>query len=234
MNTDCCWGSARNLLTNRSSPTYIDIILQRCWQESQKDLVVHSPSRHHSLWQNGKPLAQVLRFKHHQHRKPRTSRRTGQMYDTWTFCWQFSPGWSCDKIKTFSPNTVRGVYVKCTYWWHLRLPLNAFTGILFDVCRYLREWLYPLESHREVNEDQDPWQAKLSESLSSSIYTYRRMKFHSATKIVSQYTFNRYTFNLSENSSVKCQGIITYHSSCISVTGTSTVLTFVKLISQKT
>lgn len=188
---DCCWGSARKLLTNTSLFTCIDIILQHwqdwCWQGSHTGpCCMLSLLRRHSLWQNRKPLAQVLGFRHHQHRKPRTSGRTGQMHDIWTFRWEFSPGWSCDKIKTFSPNIVRGVYVKSTYWWYLRLPLNAFTDILFDVCRYLlREWLYPSESHREVNEDQDSWQAKLQESLSSSIYTYRRMKFHSATKIIS-------------------------------------------------
>ena len=162
---DCCQGSATNLLPNSSSSTYRSFGIDKTgagWTTRIQDFAKCCSSC---------DTTPSDRMASHWHDKfwdsditgtdsPEPAERQVRHMTPEHCCWDFSPGLKLWQNSNVFPDKVGSVHVKCTYWWHLRLPLNAFTNILFDVCnkyRYLiREWLYPLENHREVNEGQDP------------------------------------------------------------------------------
>lgn len=61
---------------------------------------------------------------YHWHRQLKIGER--QMYNTcWNTATVISQFWSCDKFKRFPTYSN-----KYTYWWHLRLALNAFTNLV--------------------------------------------------------------------------------------------------------
>lgn len=162
---NCCWGSATHLFANSSSSTYLSFGIDKigavvttciqgfveCFSSCSTTPFDRMASHwYDKFWDSGITGTD----------SPELAERQVRCTTPEHCCWDFSPGLKLWQNSNIFPNTIRSVHVKCTYWWHLRLPLNAFTNILLDICnkyRYLvRELLYPLENHREVNEGQDP------------------------------------------------------------------------------